>query len=48
MAYRNCFTPNEQNFERNAVTNGTMVDYTIDQEAENANFDGATFINTGK
>ena len=25
MAYRNCFTPNEQNFERDAITNGTIV-----------------------
>ena len=47
MAYRNCFTPNEQNFERNAITNGTIVDYRIAENA-NAGFDGDIFLNTGK
>lgn len=44
MAYRNCFTPNEQNFERMSITNGTLVDYTV---GEADGFTGNTFINTG-
>jgi hypothetical protein len=44
MAYRNCFTPNEQNFERNSTTNGTLLDYCVDHDD---GFTGNTFINTG-
>ena len=34
MAYRNCFTPNEQNFERNSITNGTLLDYCVDHKVQ--------------
>jgi len=44
MAYRNCFTPNEQNFERNSITNGTLLDYCVDHDK---GFTGNTSINTG-
>ena len=47
MAYRNCFTPNEENFERNSITNGTLVDYRI-AESANKGFTGDIGFNTGK
>jgi hypothetical protein len=47
MAYKNCFIPNEQNFERNSITNGTLLDYRIVETDEN-DFDGLIGINTGR
>ena len=40
MAYKSCFNPNEQNFERNTLTNGTLIDYTV--------IDDEVAMNTGR
>lgn len=47
MAYRGCFTPNEHNFERNSITNGTLTSYNI-VPADANSFDGNIGIEIGK
>ena len=37
---KSCFNSNEQNFERNTLTNGTLIDYTV--------IDDEVAMNTGR